>query len=91
MTQPIICIPYVNNDIHKKQLCDTFNKYNFGRIKRIDLIKINKSQRAFIHYIYWNDNIKTKQALEWLNNGDDIKVMYDEPWYWKCSAFKSMK
>ena len=31
---------------------DTFNKYNISRLKRIDLIKINKSKRAFINYIY---------------------------------------
>ena len=77
MTQPIICIPYVHNNIPKKTVYNTFNKYNFGRIKRIDLIKTNKAQRAFIHYIYWNDNEQTKKALDWLNTGKDFKVMYE--------------
>ena len=86
----IICIPKIKNHITKQFICKIFNKYNFGNIIHIDLINKFNNKRAFIHYNF-NNNKKTLQIKEWLLEGKDIKIIYNEPWYWKCSAFKANK
>ena len=91
MNNSIICIPKVNLNIKKTYILKIFNKYNFGTIKRVDLIKKQNIQRAFIHYNNWNNNEKTLQVKKWLLEGKDFKIIYEAPWYWKCSAFKSQK
>ena len=91
MDNPIICIPKVNKNINKCFINDIFNKVNLGKINRIDLINTNKSKRAFIHFQFWYDNERALEAKKWLTEGQDIKIIYSEPWYWKCSAFKANK
>lgn len=83
-----ICIPKVDSRINKKFIFETFNKFNFGFIKKIDLIKVDKSQRCFIHYNNWNNNELSKQILDILEKGQDFKIMYKDPWYWKCSLYR---
>ena len=84
-----LCIPKVNISISKKYIFNIFNKFDFGKIQRIDLIRKQNTQRAFIHYDYWNNNEKISQIKGWLLEGKDIKIIYNDPWYWKCSAFRS--
>jgi len=85
-----ICIPKINRDIKKKMIFSIFKKYNFGKIKRVDLIKMkNNTQRAFIHYLSWNDDEKSVQVKKWLLEGKDIKIIYSQPWFWKCSITKN--
>ena len=83
-----ICIPKVDSRIKKKFIFETFNRFNFGFIKKIDLIKVDKSQRCFIHYNNWNNNELSKQILDILEKGLDFKIMYRDPWYWKCSLYR---
>jgi len=84
-----ICIPKMDSRIKKKFIKDTFNKFEFGFIKKIDLINIDKSQRCFIHYSYWNNKEFSQKILNILNEGKDFKIMYCDPWYWKCSLYRS--
>ena len=85
----IICIPKVRTNISKNYIYNIFNKYNFGKIQRVDLVRKYNTQKAFIHYDYWNNNEKVSQIKGWLLEGKDIKIIYEDPWYWKCSAFRS--
>jgi hypothetical protein len=85
MSNPSICIPKVDRNINKKFIYDIFNKYNFGKIRRIDMLKMNKGWKVFIHFDYWYNNEKSLKAKEILNSGEDFKIMYVEPWYWKCT------
>ena len=41
MDETIICIPKVGRNINKKLIYDTFERCDFGKIKRIDLIKFD--------------------------------------------------
>ena len=89
MDGPIICIPKVDRNINKNFIYDIFERANFGKIKKIDLINTNYTKRAFIHYESWNTNKRTIKVKNWLIEGKDIKIIYNKPWYWKCSAFKN--
>ena len=80
-----LCLPKIDSNTTKKQISNIFNQYNFGFIKKIDLITISQSKRAFIHYEKWNNNEKNKKIKSYLDDGLDIKIIYEFPWFWKCS------
>tara|TARA_B100000925_G_C21665404_1_gene327441 strand:- start:220 stop:486 length:267 start_codon:yes stop_codon:yes gene_type:complete len=84
-----LCLPKIDSNTTRKQLFNIFNQYNFGLIKKIDLISLSHSKRAFIHYQNWNDNEKNKKIKSYLDDGLDIKIIYDFPWFWKCSKSRS--
>jgi len=79
-----ICIPKLNRNIKKSLITDIFNFHNFGTIKNVELILLGKNKRAFIHYSSWNNNEKSLRVKEILEKGEDFKIMYDTPWFWKC-------
>ena len=93
-TNPVLCIPRVNINISKSTIYTIFADLNIGELDRVDLIsKINERgervNRAFIHFLKWNENsYNANKAKERILNGKEIKIMYDEPWFWKVSAYR---
>jgi hypothetical protein len=90
---PSLCIPRVLSNINEKRIRTVFNALNLGEIERIDVIskyteKREKFNRVFIHWKRWNINEDSNYARERLLNGKEIKVVYDDPWFWKISAFR---
>ena len=81
---PSICIPKVDRNITKNFIYNIFDRHNFGKIKKIDLVKMNKVNKVFIHFEYWYNNDKSLKVRELLSSGYDFKIMYIEPWFWKC-------
>ena len=89
---PSICIPKVINNVSKKDIIDIFqNKLKIGVVERVDIIfKKNENinnKRIFIHFEKWNseENEISKKFLDDILNDDIVKVVYNFPWYWKCS------
>ena len=81
-----------------------FADLNLGEVEKIDIVtskrptagndekekekeKENKFNRVFIH-IKWNQEDQTTAARERLLQGKDIKIIYDEPWFWRVSAYR---
>jgi hypothetical protein len=93
---PHLCIPRVHLSVTKDQVFEIINKYSFGSIEKIDVIKkrasTNKnsdlSNMVFIYFNKWYDNDLAKSVKDRLMSGKDIKIIYDDPWYWKISAMK---
>jgi len=93
---PSLCIPRVNEKITEKEIRRVIEEINIGKIARIDIMKINKSVKGiqykfksvFIHFYNWNKNDNAEQAKNRLLNGKDIKVIYQDPWFWKITAYK---
>ena len=81
----ILCLPKIDINTTKKQIFNIFDQYKFGLIKKIDLISISQSKRAFIHYEKWDTSEKNIKIKSYLDNGLDIKIIYNFPWFWKCS------
>ncbi len=81
----ILCLPKIDINTTKKEIFNIFNQYKFGLIKKIDLISISQSKRAFIHYEKWDTSEKNKKIKSYLDDGLDIKIIYNFPWFWKCS------
>ena len=91
---PSLCIPRVVAGITKDQVLKIIQNLHLGIIQRIDMIqrKTEKGEpfsRVFIHFSKWNDSEIATQAKERILSGKDIKVIYDEPWFWKISANRS--
>jgi hypothetical protein len=42
-------------------------------------------KRVFIHFEYWFNTRESHAAREKLCAGKEIKVVYDDPWFWKVS------
>ncbi len=82
---PSICIPKVDQNITKNFIYGVLNRHKFGEIRKIDMVKMNKGFKVFIHFKYWFNNEKSLKVREILSSGLDFKIMYVEPWFWKCT------
>jgi hypothetical protein len=90
---PSLCIPRVFPNINEMRIRKIFDELNMGLIQRIDIVsktteKGEKFNRVFVHFSKWNNNETTNLARERLINGKEIKIIYDDPWFWKVSAYR---
>jgi hypothetical protein len=88
-----MCIPRVYPNISEGRIRKIFDELNIGVIERVDIIskateKGEKFNRVFIHMDRWFHNSNAYAARERLLGGKDIKIIYDDPWFWKVSAYK---
>jgi len=91
---PSMCIPRVFKNVTRDRIGAVFRDLDLGIIERIDMIsreneKGDKFQRVFIHFKKWFRNENADRARSMLIQGKEIKVIYDDPWFWKISANKS--
>ncbi len=90
---PSMCIPRVYPNISEGRIRKIFDELNIGVIDRVDIVsktteKGERFNRVFIHMDRWFNNSNACVARERLLGGKDIKVVYDDPWFWKISAYK---
>ena len=90
---PSLCIPRVYPNIDERRIRQTFDDLNLGIIERVDIVrktteKGEKCNRVFIHFSRWFSSKNADTARERLLNGQDIKVIYDDPWFWKVAAYR---
>ena len=90
---PSLCIPRVFPNIDERRIRGIFNALNMGEIARVDIVprqteKGEKFNRVFVHWKSWNQSENANQARERLLNGKEIKIVYDDPWFWKISAYR---
>jgi hypothetical protein len=93
----ILCIPGVFANITEERIRRIFEDLNIGDVERVDIAvpktpldtngKENKYNRVFI-YINWNDSPTAITLRERLAQGKDVKIIYDEPWFWRVSVYK---
>ena len=84
-----LCIPRVDKNITCSDVKDIMQKLDIGEIDHVDMIpnknKDDQSKRAFIHFRNWISSERTNKIYEILKTGKNIKVVYNEPWFWKIS------
>ena len=91
---PSLCIPRVTMDINEESVRNIFDKLELGIIGKIQIIRKTKNPRdktsiIYIHFKKWNMEGNGKIARERLLDNKDIKVIYDCPWFWKITAYRS--
>ena len=97
ITEPSICIPRTLNNVSWRDVKDTFETlFGKGTVERVDIVRRRDDDspfcRIFVHMRYWaQDN---EQVMAWrkqLMEGNELKVVYKHPWYWKCVASRLAK
>ena len=92
---PSMCIPRTFINITRGHVYKTINDLNLGIIDHIDMVRRRNEkgedfQRVFIHFSKWHSNSVAERARNLLLSGKEIKIIYDDPWFWKISMNRSM-
>jgi len=92
---PSLCIPRVFANITEARVAFVIRDVGLGEIDRIDMVpKVSedgtKFQRVFIHFKKWSASETAQRARERVLSGKEIKIVYDDPWFWKLSANRSV-
>jgi hypothetical protein len=90
---PVLCIPRVYPNINESRIRKIFDELKMGELERIDVVsktseRGEKFNRVFVHFRRWNNSDNSNNARERLLNGKEIKIIYDDPWFWKISAYR---
>ena len=88
---PSMCIPRTAATITRGHVYKTINDLKLGVIDHIDMVhrkneKGEEFHRVFIHFSKWYSNDVANKARNLLLTGKEIKIIYDDPWFWKISA-----
>ena len=95
VTGPSICIPRtfptIRGEQTKRAVFRTFKDLRIGHIERIDTVhKTDRNGERFctvyVHLRWYTDNKLACETRQKLIDGKEIKIVYDEPWFWKCTA-----
>jgi len=86
---PSLCIPRVFKKITKEYIEKVFTNLNIGTIEKIDIIHGNENYNLVFIHLFWNQTNTANNARDRLLSTKDIKVYYDEPWFWKVIVNKS--
>ena len=88
---PSICIPRTFPTISWQQVKTVFEVlFGVGSIERVDVVRKtakdgSKFNCMFVHFVEWSSDEVSQDVRQKLLDGKTIKIVYDEPWYWKCS------
>lgn len=85
-----ICIPRAFANINEARVRKVFDALKIFTIDRIDMIqrkneKGDAYQRIFVHIKEWSETADARKARERLLAGKELKIVYDDPWFWKAS------
>lgn len=87
-SNPSICVPRVFPNITWKRVKAVFEELGLGEVERVDMVnktndKGEKFKRVFVHFKRWHKNDTANAVKAKLLSGDSVKVVYDDPWFWK--------
>lgn len=101
--EPSIHIGRVHANIDKETIFNTFSVLNIGSIGSIEIIKQGNKRsdkqsdkqsgfnRVIVHLNYWYNNGPSTETRERLLSGKEVKIVYNDPWFWKVTAFRPSK
>ena len=94
-SEPSLCIPRVFMNINEARIRRVFGELGLGDIKKLVVIPIKsdkgpKFNRIFVHFERWNTSEAATAVRDRLLSGKEIKIIYDEPWFWKVSAYRPL-
>jgi hypothetical protein len=85
-----LCIPRVFDNITETNVYNVFNKLNIGKIHSINMIKRTNKKNKIVKCVFINlDNRYFNESSQYMWNelmsGKEIKIVYDDPWFWNVS------
>ena len=92
-TEPASCIPRVFPNITRRRILAIFKNLGLGDVCRIDMVPrvANDGReffRVFVH-IAWFENENAVGARRALIADEEVKIIYDDPWFWKLRKSNS--
>jgi len=95
-SEPSICIPRVFKNTTRKDLFGVLEKLDIGAVDRIDMVPKTNDRgesyyKVFIHFKQWHKNPMAQATRNKLLQGEEIKIVYNAPWFWKCTASRVEK
>ena len=90
-SEPSICIPRVFKNTTRKDMFGVLEKLDIGAVDRIDMVPKTNDRgesyyKVFIHFKQWHKNPLAQATREKLLSGEEIKIVHNAPWFWKCTA-----
>ena len=86
----MLCIPRVNKDVKKQKIFEVFGALKVGFIDKITEIPLRNDdtgKRVVIKFRTWVDTPLSQRIMTRLDSGNDIKIVYDNPWFWVVNKF----
>ena len=91
-TVPSLFIPRVFQNISEAIIRKTIGKLHLGAIESVEIINKKtdkgKYKSAIIHLRWHKYNKDSQYQRESLLSGKEVNIIYDNPWFWKISAFR---
>jgi len=96
--QMSLYIPHVFVNITEERIIQAFQTRQIGKVNHVDFVpKFGKGNKiyhaAYVHFDYWyelkaprNENMQAD-----LEVGKELKMYYDDPWYWKLYKNETKK
>ena len=93
MAFPVLCIPRVFSSITEGRIRRIIDELDIGELDKIDIVpyfteKKEKMHKVFVHFRHWASNENAIKSRLHLLNGKEFKIIYDDPWFWKVSAYR---
>lgn len=85
MDPPSLCIPRIFQSISRTRIENVLRDMQFGDIDFIDLHLGRDYQKAFVYFKTWYTTPFATSIKKRFLEGEELKIIYDEPWFWKCS------
>jgi hypothetical protein len=90
-TDITICIPKVDTNITKQEIFDKIRALRVGFIEKIIEIPLKNDEtckRVIIKFKTWVENDLSNKILARFEENKDIKIVYNDPWYWVAYQMK---
>jgi len=90
-TDITICIPKVDTSISKQEIFDKIRALRVGFIEKIIEIPLKNdetSKRVIVKFKTWVENELSSRILCRFAENKDIKIVYNDPWYWVAYQMK---
>jgi hypothetical protein len=90
-SHPSICIPRTFANIRWMQVKAVFEQlFGDGAIERVDVVRKTAKDGTsfncmFVHFNAWPTDEHSQNVRQNIIDGKSIKIVYDDPWYWKCT------
>jgi hypothetical protein len=89
-----IVIPRMFNNLNWRRVKQLFVQANFGFVERVDVVAKGDHKTAYVHFAPGKWNMRSHEArhfLTKLQNGEEVQLVYDDPWYWKIRISNSVR
>ena len=99
---PSLCLPRVYYKFDESYIEQVFNAVfcstnEYSVIESIDMVSRidNKTEEPFyLVFVHFKNNVYSNESVEYFVNcierGDEVKVLYNKPWYWKVRKNNSV-